>query len=256
MRTLPAGTNGPAGRGTRAHDLVPAAGAGRGTRGRRLGLAGLDRDRVEERHLRAELGADLLDLVVAVLLAEPLELLAARLVLVDPALGERARLDVGEDVLHRGLGALGDPRPGDVVAELGGVGHREAHEVEAAAVHQVDDELELVHRLEVRELGLVAGLDERLERRLDERRHAAAQQRLLAEQVGLGLLRERRLEDAGAGRAERPRVGEDAIAGGPRRVALDREQGRHAAALLVHAAQQVARALRRDHPDVDDVGRR
>jgi hypothetical protein len=36
-----------------------------------------------------------------------------------------------------------------------------------AAVHEVDDELQLVHRLEVRELRLVAGLDEGLERRLD-----------------------------------------------------------------------------------------
>ena len=101
-----------------------------------------------------------------------------------------------------------DPRAGDVVAELGGVADAEAHEVQAAAVHQVDDELELVHRLEVRELGLVAGLDERLERHLDQGRRAAAQDRLLAEQVGLGLLGERRLEHAGAGAAEGPGVGE------------------------------------------------
>ena len=56
-----------------------------------------------------------------------------------------------------------DPRPADVVAVLGRVADAEAHEVEAAAVHQVDDQLELVHRLEVGELGLVAGLDQRLE---------------------------------------------------------------------------------------------
>jgi hypothetical protein len=47
-----------------------------------------------------------------------------------------------------------------------------------------------VHRLEVGQLGLVAGLDERLERHLHERRGAAAQDGLLAEQVGLGLLGE------------------------------------------------------------------
>ena len=148
-----------------------------------------------------------------------------------------------------------DPRPGHVVAVLGGVADAEAHEVEAAAVHQVDDELELVHRLEVGELGLVAGLDERLEGHLDQRRRAAAQDGLLAEQVGLGLLGEGRLEDAGAGGAERPGVGEHARAPGARRVLLDGEQGRHAAAGLVDRAEQVARALGRDHPDVDDVGR-
>ena len=111
-----------------------------------------------------------------------------------------------------------DPRAGDVVAVLGGVADAEAHEVEAAAVHQVHDQLELVHRLEVGELGLVAGLDERLEGHLHEGRGAAAQDGLLAEQVGLGLLGERRLEDAGPGVAERPGVGEDAGAGRPGRV--------------------------------------
>ena len=107
-----------------------------------------------------------------------------------------------------------DPRAADVVAVLGGVADAEAHEVQAAAVHQVDDELELVHRLEVRELRLVAGLDERLERHLDQRRGPAAQHGLLAEQVRLGLLGERRLEDAGPGRADRPGVGERPVARG------------------------------------------
>ena len=145
--------------------------------------------------------------------------------------------------------------PLTVVAVLGGVADAEAHEVEAAAIHQVDDELELVHRLEVGELGLVAGLDERLEAHLDERRDAAAQDGLLAEQVGLGLLGEGRLEDARPGRADRPAVGQDAVARGARRVAVDGEQGRHAAAGPIDRAEQVARALGRDHPDVDDAGR-
>ena len=115
---------------------------------------------------------------------------------------------------HRLADALvDDPRARHVVAVLGGVADAEAHEVEPAAVQQVDDELQLVHRLEVGELGLVAGLDERLERHLHERGRAAAQDRLLAEQVGLGLLRERRLEDARAGAAEGPGIGEDARAG-------------------------------------------
>ena len=82
---------------TRAHD--PRSGAGG-----RLGLAGHDRDRVEERHLAAQLGADLLDLVVAVGRAHPLELVAAAVALGDPALGERAVLDLREDLAHRRRG--------------------------------------------------------------------------------------------------------------------------------------------------------
>ena len=66
----------------------------------RLGFddcAVFDFDRVEEGHRLAELGADLFDRVVAVLLAEGLELLAAGLVLVfDELLGEGAVLDVVE----------------------------------------------------------------------------------------------------------------------------------------------------------------
>ena len=79
--------------------------------------------------------------------------------------------------------------------------------------------------------------------------------RLLAEQVGLGLLGERRLEDAGPRRADRPAVRQDAVAGGPGLVAMDREQRRNAAAGTVDGAQQMARALGRDHPDIDDARR-
>ena len=113
-----------------------------------------------------------------------------------------------------------------------------------------------MHRLEVGQLGLIAGFDQGLERRLDQRRDAAAQQRLLAEQVGLGLLRERRLEHARSCGAEAPGVRQHAGAGRPRCVTIDGEQGRYAAALAVHAAQQVTRTLGRDHPDVDELRRR
>ncbi len=170
---------------------------------------------------------------------------------------ERPVLDLGEQLLHRRPDAVVDePRAGHVVAVLGRVADREAHVVEAAAVHQVDDELQLVERLEIGELRLVAGLDERLEAHLDEHRGAAAQDGLLAEQVGLGLLGEGRLEDAGPGRADRPGVRQHAGASRPGRVALDGEQGRHAAAGAVDRAKQMAGTLGRDHPDVDDVRRR
>ena len=99
----PAATNGPSGRGTPARSPGRSRGRGRG-----LGLAGLDLDRVEERHLGTEPRPDLLDLVVAVGRAQSLELVAAGVVLLDPAVGERAVLDVAEDGAHPLADALVD----------------------------------------------------------------------------------------------------------------------------------------------------
>ena len=107
---------------------------------------------------------------------------------------------------------------------LGGVADRVAHVVQAAAVHQVDDELQLVQALEVGDLRLIAGLDQRLEPGLDERADAAAQDGLLAEQIGFGFFGERRFEDPGAGAAERARVGQ-------------RQRARLAGGVLVHGEQ-------------------
>ena len=146
-------------------------------------VVGLDRDRVEERHHRAQLGADLS---------------RSRCSCSPPRLpsnhgrpcsfssiqrGRRCRLWISSSILFISPARLGgdDARAAGVVAVLGGVAHRVAHVVEAAAVHQVDDQLELVQALEVGDLGLVAGLDQRLEARLDERADAAAQHGLLAE---------------------------------------------------------------------------
>src|SRR6186997_3272914 len=101
IRSLPAGTPSPK-RGVMASNVMSALPAGRRARDR-LRLAGVHDDRLEERHLRAEVGADLLDLVALVLLAQPAEVLAARLLDGDPLGRERAALDVREDVLHRRL---------------------------------------------------------------------------------------------------------------------------------------------------------
>ena len=142
-----------------------------------------------------------------------------------------------------------------VVAVLGGVGDGVAHPGDAALVHQVDDQLELVQALEVGDLRGVAGLGQHLEAGLHQRGGAAAEHRLLAEEVGLGLLGEGGLDDAGPGAADGLRVGQrerDGAAGG---VLLDGDQHRHALAVDELAAHQVTRALRRDHRDVD-IGRR
>ena len=56
-----------------------------------------------------------------------------------------------------------DARTARVVAVLGRVGDRVTHPRQAALVDQVHDQLQLVQALEVRDLRLVAGRDERLE---------------------------------------------------------------------------------------------
>src|SRR5439155_8534687 len=127
-------------------------------------------------------------------------------------LREGAAPDVGEDLTH----ALADPvvdhtRSALIVAPLGGVGDAEAHPRQAALVYQIDDELQLVQALEVRDLGLVPGFDERLVAALHELGDAAAQDRLLAEEVGLGLLLERGLDDPWLRGADPGAVGKRAL---------------------------------------------
>src|SRR5262245_6165236 len=89
-------------------------------------------DRIHERHHLSELGADLLELLLALGATRLVEFGAARLVLGDPALGERAVLDLLEDALHLGarFGA-DDARPRHVVAVFGCVADRVTHVVQA-----------------------------------------------------------------------------------------------------------------------------
>ena len=145
-------------------------------------------------------------------------------------------------------------RAADVVAPLGGLGDRPAHLLQAALVHEVHDQLQLVEALEVRDLRLVARLDQRLETGLDQSGGAAAQHGLLAEEVGLGLLGEGGLDDAGAGAADGLGVGQRELERPPGGVLFDGGDAGDAAPLLELAAHQVPGALRGDHAHVD-VGR-
>src|ERR1051325_9944702 len=208
--------------------------------------------RLDPRHHRAEPLADFLDLVVGVPPAHREESRAVRRVLEHPLARELPGLDLGEDFLHLVLRLVrhhaGTAR---VVAVLRGVGDGVPHVREAALVEEVDDQLHLVHALEVRHLGLVAGLDERLERGLDEVRDAAAERRLLAEEVRLRLFLERRLDDPGARAADALAVRERHVTRLARHVLVDGDEGGHAGALREEVAHDVARRLGRDHRDVD-----
>ena len=87
-------------------------------------------------------------------------------------------------------------------------------------------------------------------------RDAAAQDGLLAEQVRLSLLRERGLQCAGPGAADRLRVGQRERPGATGGVTLDRDEDGHSSALAELAAHQMPRSLRRHHAHVHGWRRR
>ena len=185
------------------------------------------------------------------------ETLATRVALGDPLFGELAGLDLFENRLHALLGVgVDDARAASQIAVLGSVTDAVTHAGDAFFVHQVDDELHLVQALEVRHLRLVAGLDQRLVTGLHQRGETAAQHDLLAEQVGLGLFGEGRLDDARSPAADRRGVRQRDLLGLARRVLRHGDERRHAATLGVRATNEVTGALRRDHDDVDALGRR
>ena len=151
--------------------------------------------RLLPRHQRPELETDLLDLPLACSGPQLFEVVLAGVHLRDPLARERPVLDLGEHLAHLAAHVVVDDAvPAREVAVLGRVGDRPAHVREAALPDQVDDQLQLVQALVVGDLGLVARLDERLEAGADQLGRAAAEHRLLAEEVRLGLLREGRLD--------------------------------------------------------------
>src|SRR5215217_2882893 len=209
----------------------------------------------QPRHHLAQTPSHVLEPSRPRLAAKSLELREAGVGLGDPFLGELSALDLVQDPAHLlARRVVHHARPARVVTVFGGVADRVPHPAHAALVHEVDDQLELVEALEVRDLGLVARGHERVEPALDERRRPAAENDLLAEQVGLGLLLEGRPDHAGARHADAGRVREGALARLARRILVHGDECRRTDALLVRSAHEVARALRRDHRDVD-VGR-
>src|SRR5262245_58733030 len=136
---------------------------------------------IDPGHEAAEPLPDLFDGVFPL---EPLERIEDRsvgAVLEDPLAGELAAADLVEDPLHLGASLfIDDPWTPGVVAVLGRVGDAVAHVVQAALIHQVDDQLQLVQALEVGTLGLITGLDQGFERHLDQGADAAAEDDLFA----------------------------------------------------------------------------
>src|SRR6185437_2430401 len=215
-------------------------------------LAAGSEGRLDPVHVRAQLAADVLDLRVGLLGAHAQEVLLAGAVLGDPLAREVAVLDLLQDLAHRGARLVGDHAlAARIVAVLGGVGDRVPHPGQPLLVHQVGDQLELVQALEVGHLGVVAGVDERLEPGLDELGGAAAQNGLLAEQVGLGLVLEGRLDHAAARAADALGIGQGERASVAGRILLYGDQAGDARPFGELAADEMTGALGRDHSDVD-----
>src|SRR6185295_17493037 len=182
---------------------------------------------LQPRHAGAQFLADLLDLVIEIGLHERVVVRAAARVFGDPLLDELALLDLLEDLAHLFLGLVVDhARAAREVAVLGRVGDVLVHLGEAAFMQQVDDELQLMEHFVIRDLGLVAGFHQRLESLEDEVGGAAAEHGLFAEQIRLGLFRERGLEDAAARAADAVTVGEGLREGIAGRVLVHRDQRR------------------------------
>src|SRR5258708_34429354 len=162
-------------------------------RGRLVVKSGRD-PRLEDWHHGAQVRAELLDGALLLALTRRQEVRAALFVLFDPGFCETAVADLREDLAHLFSRLFGDDaRSGRIIALLGSIADGVPHVAETAAVNQVNDELELVEAFEEADLGLEACFRERLESRLDQFTHTAAEYGLLAKEVGFGFFGKSRL---------------------------------------------------------------
>ena len=109
--------------------------------------------------------------------------------------------------------------------------------------------------LKVRVSRVIACLNQRLEAGLHQSANAAAENCLLAEEVGLGLGTERGLQNACSCAADTECISKADVPSVARCILLDRDEARYALACLILASDRVTRALRRDHDDVDVLRR-
>ena len=86
---------------------------------------------------------------------------------------------------------------------------------------------------------------------MNQRGQAAAQHRLFAKEIRLGLFSEGRFENAGATAADGRSIGKTDLARVARWVLMHGEQAGRAASLRVFVAHEMAGRFRRDHEDVD-----
>jgi len=176
---------------------------------------------VDPGHHFSEFAADLLDAMIAFATSGCFERWGSGFVLEDPVASEGAVLNLRENAFHLGFGFVGDDAwPADVIAVLGCVRHAVAHVVEAALVEEVDDQFQLVHALEKRHLGLVACFDECFVTGFYQGRNAAAQDDLLAEEIGFGFFSKGGADDSAPSATDAFGVGEARFEGFVARVVV------------------------------------
>ena len=109
--------------------------------------------------------------------------------------------------------------------------------------------------LEVCHLWRITCLDEDFEARLHQLANAAAEDSLLAEEVFFRLIAERRLQSAGTQSAEAFCISESEVEALARCILVDSEDSRYAGAFRERTANEMARAFRSDHEDIDVLRR-
>ena len=114
----------------------------------------------------------------------------------DPLSGEVTAADIGEHLPQSGVRLLGNHfRSSGIVPIFRSVAHRIAHEVESAAIHEVDDQFEFVHAFEICDLRLIPGFYQRFKPCFYQRADAAAEDGLFSKQVGFGFFGKGRFND-------------------------------------------------------------
>src|ERR1043166_8754672 len=185
--------------------------------------------------------------------AEPLEFPAAGGVLRHPLAGEFSRLNVGQHLCHlRTHMGIDHPGPGAIGAVFGGVGDGAVHAGDAAPVHQIDQQLELVQAFEIGEFRRVTRIDQRVERRAHELRGATTKHHLLAEEIGFRFLLDGGLDQAGA-TTDGAAIGERQRLRPAARVLVNGEKADIAVATQIVGAQGVAGAGRRHQYNIEIV---
>src|SRR5438270_5223 len=108
---------------------------------------------------------------------------------------------------------------------------------------------------EVSHLRRIAGFDQRLETSFDKRSQAAAEHRLLAEQICFGLFAKIRFDDSRTAAANGRSVRQPNLFRGAGWILMYGEQTRHPRAALIFAPHQMPRPFRRHHENIHVIWR-
>ncbi len=170
----------------------------------------------------------------------------------DEHFGVFAVLNTFQGVAHS-LTRLGvdNFRASHVLAVFGVVGDRVVHVGDTAFVHEVNDQLQFVQAFEVGHFRRIASFNQGFETGFNQFNGTTAQNSLLAEQVGFGLVLEGGFDDTGTTATNTRCVGQRNVFGVARSVLVDRDQVRDTAAFNELGTHGVARRFRRNHDHVE-----